>query len=208
MRVAFPELRDMIATTQNRAFCVLHQINFIMKTEKFLQFNGKTIYFQSYDGQFWIAIKPICEALNLEYTRQFKNLKEDKILSQLLAEQPMVGADNRIRKMVSLPEKYIYGWLFSINSSSEDLKNYKKECYDVLYNYFHGTITGRKELLQLQIETDIEINIAESELLQSEAFQKLQELKKKSSTIKKELSKNDKEVKDELTLFNYEKIKI
>ena len=208
MRVAFPELRDMIATTQNRAFCVLHQINFIMKTEKFLQFNGKTIYFQSYDGQFWIAIKPICEALNLEYTRQFKNLKEDKILSQLLAEQPMVGADNRIRKMVSLPEKYIYGWLFSINSSSEDLKNYKKECYDVLYNYFHGTITGRKELLKLQIETDIEINIAESELLQSEAFQKLQELKKKSSTIKKELSKNDKEVKDELTLFNYEKIKI
>ena len=120
----------------------------------------------------------------------------------------MVGADNRIRKMVSLPEKYIYGWLFSINSSSEDLKNYKKECYDVLYNYFHGTITGRKELLKLQIETDIEINIAESELLQSEAFQKLQELKKKSSTIKKELSKNDKEVKDELTLFNYEKIKI
>ena len=179
-----------------------------MKTEKFLQFNGKTIYFQSYDGQFWIAIKPICEVLNLEYTRQFKNLKEDKILSQLLAEQPMVGADNRIRKMVSLPEKYIYGWLFSINSSSEDLKNYKKECYDVLYNYFHGTITGRKELLKLQIETDIEINIAESELLQSEAFQKLQELKKKSSTIKKELSKNDKEVKDELTLFNYEKIKI
>ena len=179
-----------------------------MKSQKFLQFNGKTIFFQAYDGQFQIAIKPICEALNLEYTRQFKNLKEDEILNQLLAEQPMVGADNRIRKMVSLPEKYIYGWLFSINSSSEDLKNYKKECYDVLYNYFHGTITGRKELLKLQIETDIEINIAESELLQSEAFQKLQELKKKSSTIKKELSKNDKEVKDELTLFNYEKIKI
>ena len=178
-----------------------------MKSQKFLQFNGKTIFFQAYDGQFWIAIKPICEALNLEYTRQFKNLKEDEILNQLLAEQPMVGADNRIRKMVSLPEKYIYGWLFSINSSSEDLKNYKKECYDVLYNYFHGTITGRKELLKLQIETDIEINIAESELLQSEAFQKLQELKKKSSTIKKELSKNDKVVKDELTLFNYEKIK-
>ena len=90
-----------------------------MKSQKFLQFNGKTIFFQAYDGQFWIAIKPICEALNLEYTRQFKNLKEDEILNQLLAEQPMVGADNRIRKMVSLPEKYIYGWLFSINSSSD-----------------------------------------------------------------------------------------
>lgn len=61
---------------------------------KFLQFNGRNIYFQSVDGEFYIAIKPICEALELEYTRQFKNLKEDKILGQLLAEQPMVGADN------------------------------------------------------------------------------------------------------------------
>lgn len=43
-----------------------------MKThEKFLQFNGKTIYFQSYDGQFWIAIKPICEILNVNYNRSF-----------------------------------------------------------------------------------------------------------------------------------------
>ena len=205
MRVAFPELRDMIATTQNRAFCVLHQINFIMKTEKFLQFNGKTIYFQSFDGQFWIAIKPICEALNLEYTRQFKNLKEDKILSQLLAEQPMVGADNRLRKMSSLPEKYIYGWLFSINSSSEEFLEYKKECYEILYNYFHGTITGRKELLKKKVEIDIELTKAENELIENPAYIKIQELKKKQSEVNKGLKNNDQKVIQEtITLFNYE----
>jgi prophage antirepressor-like protein len=180
-----------------------------MKThEKFLQFNGKTIYFQSYDGQFWIAIKPICEALNVNYNPQVLALKNDVFFKDAYTLQYMHDSSNRLQKMICLPEKYIYGWLLSINSSSQELRNYKKECYEILYNYFHGTITGRKELLKLQIETDIEINIAESELLQSEAFQKLQELKKKSSTIKKELSKNDKEVKDELTLFNYEKIKI
>ena len=49
-----------------------------MKThEKFLQFNGKTIYFQSYDGQFWIAIKPICEVLNVSYNPQVLALKND-----------------------------------------------------------------------------------------------------------------------------------
>ena len=204
MRVAFPELRDMIATTQNRAFCVLHQINFIMKTEKFLQFNGKTIYFQSYDGQFWIAIKPICEALNLEYTRQFKNLKEDKILSQLFAKQQMVGADNRIREMVSLPEKYIYGWIFSLQSKSEELRNYKKECYEILYNYFHGTITGRKELLKKKVEIDIELTKAENELIENPAYIKIQELKKKQSEVNKGLKNNDQKVIQEtITLFNY-----
>ena len=204
MRVAFPELRDMIATTQNRAFCVLHQINFIMKTEKFLQFNGKTIYFQSFDGQFWIAIKPICEILNVNYNRSFQNLKEDEILGQLFAKQQMVGADNRLREMVSLPEKYIYGWIFSLQSKSEELRKYKMECYDILYNYFHGTITGRKELLKKKVEIDIELTKAENELIENPAYIKIQELKKKQSEVNKGLKNNDQKVIQEtITLFNY-----
>lgn len=61
--------------------------------EKFLQFKGRNIYFKEINGEFYIAIKPICDVLNLEYTRQFKNLKEDEILGELLAEQPIVEAD-------------------------------------------------------------------------------------------------------------------
>lgn len=82
-----------------------------MSTNKFLQSKGKTIFFHAVDGEYWIAIKPICEALNINYNRSFQNLKEDEILSQLFAKQQMVGADNRLRKMISLPEKYIYGSL-------------------------------------------------------------------------------------------------
>ena len=68
--------------------------------KKFLEFNGKTIYFAAADGQYWIAIKPICEALNVDYIRQFKNLQIDKILGELLSEQTMVAADGKLRKMV------------------------------------------------------------------------------------------------------------
>ena len=176
-----------------------------MKTEKFLQFNGKTIYFQSFDGQFWIAIKPICEILNVNYNRSFQNLKDDEILGQLFAKQQMVGADNRIREMVSLPEKYIYGWIFSLQSKSEELRNYKKECYEILYNYFHGTITGRKELLKKKVEIDIELTKAENELIENPAYIKIQELKKKQSEVNKGLKNNDQKVIQEtITLFNYE----
>ncbi|MBA7556901.1 hypothetical protein ES705_49624 [subsurface metagenome] len=89
------------------------------KIKKFLEFNGKAILFLSIDGQYWVALKPICEALNLDWTYQLKVLKSHKILGQLWYLHTIVGADNRLRNMVSLPEKYIYGWLFGISSGSE-----------------------------------------------------------------------------------------
>lgn len=131
-----------------------------MKTEskKFLEFNGKTIFFVAVDGQYWIALKPICEALNVDYIQQFKNVKNDEILGQLLCEHTMVAADGKLRKMVSLPEFYVYGWIFQIQSSSPELLAYKWECYGVLYNYFHGAITGRKSLLLQKAKAQTEIN--------------------------------------------------
>lgn len=60
----------------------------------------------------------------------------------------MVGADNRVRMMVSLPEKYIYGWLFSISSDNQLLHEFKIKCYEILYDYFHGSITQRNRILQ------------------------------------------------------------
>ena len=106
-----------------------------MKEEikKFLEFNGKNIFFVAINGQYWIAIKPICRALNVDYIPQFKNLKEDEILGQLLSKQTMVGPDNKFRNHVCLPEFYIYGWIFQIQSQSPELLKYKWEWYRVLY---------------------------------------------------------------------------
>lgn len=57
--------------------------------EKFLSFNGKNIIFLNKDGQYWIAVKPICEALGVDYVRQFKNLKDNIILAPALSKQTM-----------------------------------------------------------------------------------------------------------------------
>lgn len=162
---------------------------------KFLEFNGKTIYFLSKDGDYWIAIKPICDALKLEYTRQFKNLKDDNILGQPLAEQPMVGADGRTRKMTSLPEFYIYGWLFSIQSASQELKKYKWECYRVLYEHFHGMITQREKLLRQRAEI-------KAQLKDIKPDPKSIELKTTMNSINKKLMQMDNQFETQLPLFN------
>jgi len=170
--------------------------------EKFLEFNGKKIFFIAADGQWWIAIKPICEALGVDYISQFKNVKEEKILSQLLSEQTIVAADNKLRKMVCLPEFFIYGWIFQIQSTSDELQAYKFECYRVLFQYFHGSITGRKELITEKAKTIIEINQLEQKLADNAEHQQLIKLQKKQQFIANELRTRDKEVlNEELTLW-------
>lgn len=67
----------------------------MQQPNKFLEFNGKAVYFLAKGGSYWIAIKPICESLGVDYNRQFQNLKADKILSQLFAKQQMTGADGK-----------------------------------------------------------------------------------------------------------------
>jgi hypothetical protein len=103
----------------------------------------RTIYFARYGTEWWIALKPICEALGLPWEHYFKGVKSDPILGQLLCDHTMVAADGKRRKMTCLPERYIYGWLFQIQSSNPALLAFKRKCYDVLYDHFHGVATKR-----------------------------------------------------------------
>ena len=170
--------------------------------KKFLEFNGKVIYFLAADGQYWIAIKPICEALGVDYIRQFKNLKSDEIMSQPLSEQTIVAADGKLRKMVCLPEFYIYGWIFQIQSSSPELIKYKWECYRVLYEYFHGTIGGRKDLLKEKAKAQTEIDKVLNSIDPELAYQ-MQKAEKRINAINAELRKLDGQIlEEEKTLFD------
>ena len=114
--------------------------------QRFLEFDGKKISVLLKNGEWWVAIKPICEALGVNYKKQHEGILSDEILSQLSTQQGMVGADGRLRNMTCLPEKFIYGWLFSIRSDASALKEYKLKCYEVLYDYFYGKMTERMNI--------------------------------------------------------------
>lgn len=174
-------------------------------TQKFLQFNGKNIVFLTVDGVYWIAIKPILDAINMDADRSIKTLKNDPILGparSLQAVQVSKNGKNQLRNMTCLPEKYIYGWIFSLRSDSPELVNYKRECYELLYNHFHGTITNRKEILMERQLVDKEIAELRLEMKEKDtAFQKMQRLQNKRKSLSSQLNKSDQQLIKQPELF-------
>ena len=132
--------------------------------------------------------------LNVEYTRQFKNLKEHRIFAHALANQPMRDSLNRKAEMLCISEKYIYGWLSNIQSDSPELLAFQEECYEVLYNYFHGGQSRRNIVLKETTLIDREIEEAERELQESPIAQKLNKLRAKKQMGIKTLKLLDKEI--------------
>jgi hypothetical protein len=87
-----------------------------------------------------VAIKPICEALGIAFQRQIERLKEDPILGSTVTLGVTVGADGKQREMVTIPFKFVFGWLFRIDSrnvkeeSREAVEKYQLHCYNALYD--------------------------------------------------------------------------
>lgn len=94
------------------------------------------------NGEKRVAVKPICEALGIDFSAQLQKLKSDPILSSTMGLSTTVGADEKQREMVTIPFKYVFGWLFRIDSrnvkpeAKEAVERYQLECYDALYNHF------------------------------------------------------------------------
>ncbi len=141
--------------------------------KKFLEFNGRTIYFLAVDGTYWIAIKPICEALGVKYDHQREKIKKDAILCKLPRIHGVVAADNKVRNMLCLPEEYVYGWLFSIQSNSPDLLKYKLECYHYLWEYFRGVMIHQDFYQHRKFIAERDIKKLEAELESNEIYQQL-----------------------------------
>lgn len=104
------------------------------------------------NGQKWVPVKPICDALGVDYPTQYTRLKNDPILNSIIGLNPMVGADGKDREMVTIPFRYVFGWLFRIDSRNvkeearETVLKYQLQCYDALYNHF----TRYSEYLEYQ----------------------------------------------------------
>ena len=168
------------------------------KHEKFLEFNNNKIFFLNADGVYWIALKPILDALNLESDRYLKKTKRDHFFGTCLDTLSMQVENNGIiqgRSMVCLPEQYIYGWICFLNSDDEALTAYKKTCYNLLYQHFHGTITNRKELLLDRDVLDTKIHNMKTSLKeQDEVYKELGNLETQRKKINNQLNSMDKEI--------------
>lgn len=94
-------------------------------------------------GTEYVAMKPLCENLGMDWHPQRKRMLRDDVLKSTVVIMDSVGKDNKNRQMVFLPIEYLNGWLFGVDTSrlkdeavKEKIIVYKKECFKVLHNYW------------------------------------------------------------------------
>ena len=164
--------------------------------------NGKEIVMTYNDGRWWIAVRPICEVLNVDYHQQFKNLKSDEILGDVLCNYTTRDSLNRKQEMLCIPEKYVYGWLFSVQSKSPELRTFKLECYDVLYNHFHGAFSERKIVLKEKTLRQLRIEEIRKKVEESPEMKELRQLEYQNKLSTSQLKSLDLEfVNNQLSLW-------
>lgn len=131
--------------------------------------NGVDIVTVEQDGEIFVPIRPICEALGIDDKRQREKIQENEILGSTGGLRPSVAADGKEREMYCLPLRYIYGWLFTINPKNvapearEAVTRYRRECYDVLYEHFTDSMRRTIETNNAEIELLQQINSAISD---------------------------------------------
>jgi hypothetical protein len=95
-------------------------------------------------GEAYVVMKPVCEALDLDWEAQRQLIQRDPVLSSIACMIQAVAQDGKIRDMLSLPLAYFHGWLFRIDAAryegdrKEKIIAYQVECYQVLYRHFFG----------------------------------------------------------------------
>ncbi|MCH8567594.1 MAG: phage antirepressor N-terminal domain-containing protein [Balneolales bacterium] len=130
-----------------------------------IEFKGTEIYCPvDSNGQVYVAIKPICQSLGVNFSGQIQRIKRDQILSQLCVPMHTTGRDSKQYEMACLPLRFVFGWLFTIDENSvkpearEQVLSYKMECYQILYDHFTGRVSRYKhrdqQILKLQDEVD------------------------------------------------------
>lgn len=77
--------------------------------------NGVDIVTVDRDGEIFVPIKPICEAIGIDVESQRDKIQADEILNSVAVFCTATGADGKQYEMHCLPLRYTYGWLFTIN---------------------------------------------------------------------------------------------
>ncbi len=114
--------------------------------QKAVDFYGtELIALRDDQGQVWVPLRHLCDAIGVTYHRQLERIQEDAVMREQLRRAPLQLADGRTFEMECLVLKYVRGWLFSINANRvkpevrERLIQYQREVYEVIDQAFSRT---------------------------------------------------------------------
>ncbi len=96
-----------------------------------------------------VAMKPICEAIGLDWSAQFRRIERHPVLGTCVAMMAtQLPGESQSREIVTLPLDYLNGWLFGIDTNRvkpeirDLLIDYQRECFAALAAYWHQGIAS------------------------------------------------------------------
>lgn len=109
---------------------------------KTVKFYGSDIVTAERNGVYYAAMKPICEAIGVQWQAQYNRIMRHPVLKSTVSMMDTVAVDGKSREMLMLPIEYLNGWLFGIdvNRVNPEIKDkliaYQRECFRVLDQYW------------------------------------------------------------------------
>lgn len=108
---------------------------------KIVKFNNQQLSVFIHEDMPYVAMKPICENIGLQWEAQLKRIKRNHVLSKGVSIMD-IPSNGGVQQYICLPLGFLNGWLLGVdaNKVKPEIKNtlikYQLECYDVLYKHF------------------------------------------------------------------------
>lgn len=113
-----------------------------------IDFHGDALWATRRDGEVYVAVKPICDALGVDWEGQRQRIRRDTVLLQEAC-VIQTWCNGGFDEMTCLPLGLVNGWLFGIDDSRladaaarDKVIAYKRECHEVLFRHFYGQAVG------------------------------------------------------------------
>lgn len=131
---------------------------------KVVKFNNQQLPVFLHQDKPYVAMKPICENIGLQWEAQLRRIKRNHVLSKGMSIMD-IPSNGGIQQYVCLPLGLLNGWLMGVDISKvkseikDTLMKYQLECYDVLYKHFMPK--PQKQIdMTLYVSKDVHHNLA------------------------------------------------
>ena len=110
-------------------------------------FQGDTLIAVERADGIYIAIRPICERLGIQWSGQLQRIKRHPILSEAVC-MTHTPFTRHGQEEACLKLDYLNGWLMGVDAkrvkpeARADVIDYQRECHRVLFEHFYRKTTG------------------------------------------------------------------
>lgn len=129
-----------------------------------VEFHGHDLVTTTIDGEPHVALRPICEAIGLDWQGQHARITRHPVLGSVVSMTKTTGGDGKRYEMACMPIKMLNGWLFGVDASrvrpevQESLVRYQRECFDVLAAYWQQGAATNPRMNKMGAETRLRLD--------------------------------------------------